>query len=200
MFSSSLAAKNQVDIKEVRDNILVLSKDRYRVVLTVSSINFELQSDAEQDVLIDLFQNFLNSLTAPVQILTRIRELDLDRYLDNLTIPKDKNKSTVYQKQLSGYRDFVKELVAGNKILSRRFYLVLPIDSNSRAGFEFIKEQAALEQEIVIKGLEKLGINVRVLSGLEILELFYSFYRPDAAKTQPLTNELFRKANELDFL
>ncbi len=59
------SARTQTGIKEVRDNILVLPGNRYRVVLSTSSLNFELQSEDEQDVLVDTFQSFLNSLTTP---------------------------------------------------------------------------------------------------------------------------------------
>ena len=49
------SARTQIGIKEVRDNILVLPGNRYRVVLSTSSLNFELQSADEQDALVDTF-------------------------------------------------------------------------------------------------------------------------------------------------
>lgn len=79
------SSRQQISIKEVRDGILVLPKNKYCAVIETSSINFELKSDDEQDVLIDNFQNFLNSLPCPLQILVRIREVEVDRYLDQLS-------------------------------------------------------------------------------------------------------------------
>ncbi|MBU6389286.1 TraC family protein [Patescibacteria group bacterium] len=193
------SARTQIGIKEVRDNVLILPGNRYRTILTTSSVNFELQSDLEQDALIDTFQSFLNSLTTPIQILVRVRELDIDRYLEDLQTSRKEETEEIYQKQLTNYCDFIRKLVAGNKILSRRFYIVIPYDNKTGSDFALIKEQLLMNQEIVIKGMEKLGMTARQLTSLEILDLFYSFYRPEEAKIQPLTSELMRKTNGFDF-
>ncbi len=161
-----------------------------------SSVNFELQSEAEQDVLIDNFQAYLNSLTTSVQILIRIRELDIEHYLENLTLTRANEDQVVYRKQLESYSDFIRKLVSGNKILSRRFYIIIPYENKAVTDFTLVKEQLLLEQEITIKGLEKLGMKVRPLKSLEILDLFYSFYNPTLAKSQPLTQTILRKTNE----
>ena len=190
---SKASARSQIGIKEVRDNILVLPGNRYRSVITTSSVNFELQSEAEQDVLIDNFGSFLNSLTIPVQILIRVRELDIDRYLENFQATRAEETQAVYKKQLANYTHFIRKLVSGNRILSRRFYIVVAYENRAQADFSLVKEQLHLEQEIIIKGLEKLGMTARPLIGLEILDLFYGFYRPETAKTQPLVQEIITR-------
>lgn len=189
------SARSQMQLKEVRDGILILPGNRYRAVLATSSVNFELQSEAEQDALIDSFQQFLNSLTRSIQILIRVRELDIDRYLDDLTESHADEKEQIYKDQLTSYSEFIRNLVAGNKILSRRFYLVIPFDGDRATDFSFVKEQLNLEQEIMAKSLGKLGMTARPLSSLEVLDLFYSFYQPQQAKTQPLVKELVRHAD-----
>lgn len=205
MFLSSQAktkgsARSQIGIKEIRDNILVLSDNSYRSILSVSSLNFELQSEEEQDVLIDNFQSFLNSLTIPVQILIRIRELDIEKYLENIQASRSDEIEEIYIEQLKHYSNFIRKLISGNKILSRKFYVVIPYDNKAINEFYIAREQLLLEQEIIIKGLEKIGMSARQISGLEILDLFYSFYKPDQAKTQPLAQEIARQTNEQNFI
>ena len=194
------SARSQIGIKEVRDNILVLPGNRYRSVLATSSVNFELQSEAEQDALIDNFQAFLNSLTTPIQILVRVRALDIEQYLENLTSERAKEEQKIYKDQLKHYSNFIRKLVSGNKILTRRFYIVIPYENKADTDFHIAKEQLTLEQEIIIKGLEKLGMKVSPLKSLEILDLFYSFYNPALAKTQPLSEIIMRKSNELNII
>jgi hypothetical protein len=179
---------------------MILPDNRYRSILATSSLNFELQSADEQDVIIDTFQSFLNGLTTPIQILIRVRELDIDRYLEDLRNSRADEKLEVYKKQLKNYSDFIRKLVAGNKILSRRFYLVVPFDNKQSSDFSTAKEQLLLEQEIIIKGLEKLGMTARQLSSLEILDLFYGFYRPEQVKIQPLVQEIARQTNDQNFI
>lgn len=194
--SSKGSARTQVGIKEVRDGILILPGNRYRAILSTSSLNFELQSEAEQDVIVDTFQSFLNSLNSPIQILIRVRELDIDRYVEDFEAKRANEKEEIYKKQLKDYTKFIRKLVTGNKILSRRFYLILPYDSKTPIDFSVVKEQLNLEQEIVIKSLEKLGMTARPLSTIEVLDLFYSFYRPEQAKTQPLALEIARRTSD----
>ena len=121
-----VSSRRQIAIKEVRDDILVLPNNEFRMVLETSSVNFELKSEDEQDVLVDSFQNFLNALPSPLQILVRVREVDIDQYLEQILTLKSEEKQRVYKDQLDNYSKFVKNLVSGNKILSRRFYVVVP--------------------------------------------------------------------------
>lgn len=193
------SARAQIGIKEVRDGVLVLPGNRYRTVLATSSVNFELQSAEEQDAIVDTFQSFLNSLTSPAQILIRVRELDVERYLEDFAIARSSETEAQYKTQLASYSAFIRKLVAGNKILSRRFYLIVSYENREVSDFSLIREQLMLEQEILVKGLEKMGMTARPLSSLEILELFYTFYQPETAKTQPLAQALIRSANVIDY-
>ncbi len=184
------SSRSQIQIKEVVDNILVLPRHEYRIMLETSSINFELKSEAEQDAIIDSFQNFLNSLPCEIQILVRVREVDIDRYVEDIGRLKDKETEKAYRKQIDGYCTFVKKLVSGNKILSRRFYIIIPYKHTERKeDWKLIKEHLNLQKDIIIKGLERMQMKARTLTGIEILNLFYAFYNPESLKTQAITRE-----------
>lgn len=183
-------AREQIKIKKITDNILVLPNKEYRLILETSSVNFELKSEEEQDVIIDSFQNFLNALPCPIQILVRVREVDIDKYVEDVELLKEKEKEEVYRKQIDSYSSFVKKLVTGNTILSRRFYIILPYQNTERKeDWELIKEHLNLNRDIVIKGLERMQMKAKTLTGLEIINLFYAFYNDDVLKTQPITKQ-----------
>lgn len=181
------SARQQIDIRGVKDNLLMLPNNRYRAILQVSPVNFELRSDDEQDAIIDTYESFLNSVGVPLQVLIRIREIDMDAYLDELNERQNKETIPIYKQQLVNYDEFIRSLIKTNKILSRHFYVVVPYDTTAKADFDLIKEQLSQTVDIVTKGLARLGIHSRELSSLEILDLFYSFYSPRQAKIQPLT-------------
>ena len=188
--SGKVSSRQQIQIKEVVDNILVLPNNEYRQILETSSVNFELKSEEEQDVIIDSFQNFLNALPCKIQILVRVREVDIDKYLEDIGKTKEKETVPAYKKQIKGYCAFVKKLVSGNKILSRRFYIVIPYKHTERhQDWKLIKEHLSLEEDIIIKGLERMQMKARTLNGIEILNLFYTFYNSESIKTQALTKE-----------
>ena len=184
-------SREQIQIKEVVDDVLVLPNHDYRLVIETSSVNFELKSEEEQDVIIDSFQNFRNSLPCPIKILVRVREVDIDKYLEDVEKLEEKEEVATYKKQLKSYQKFVKKLVSGNKILSRRFYIVIPYKHQERKqDMTVIKEHLNLQKDIILKGLERMQMKGRMLSGLEVLNLFYGFYNPESIRTQPLTKEV----------
>lgn len=194
---SKVSSRRQIAIKEVQDGILVLPNNEYRLVLATSSVNFELKSEDEQDVLIDSFQNFLNALPCKLQILIRVRELDVDEYVSQIFKTRDKEKEAVYQHQIETYCDFIRNLVSGNKILSRHFYIVIPYHAeDNHTDMELIKEQLHLTRDLVMKGLDKLGMKARQLDSLELLDLFYSFYNPSQIKTQALKGQTIERLLE----
>ena len=186
---SKTTSRQQIAIKGVRDNILILPGNQYRAILHVSSLNFELKSEEEQDAIIDTYESFLNSVGSNLQVLIRTREIDMDKYLEELAERLNGETEPVYRKQLKNYDEFIRSLITTNKILTRHFYLVIPYMASSKADFELIKEQLNLKVDIVSKGMTRLGIHTKQLSSLEVLDLFYSFYNPAQAKIQPLTEQ-----------
>lgn len=183
------SSREQIGIKGVRDGVLMLPGNQYRAVLHVSSLNFELKSEDEQDAIIDTYESFLNSVGSNLQILIRTREIDMDKYLEDLTDRLDGETEAIYRSQLKNYDEFVRSLITTNKILTRHFYLVIPYTASSKVEFELIREQLNLKVDIVAKGMTRLGMHTRQLSSLEVLDLFYSFYNPVQAKIQPLTEQ-----------
>lgn len=186
------SSRRQIGIKGVNDGILILPNNSYRAILEVSSVNFELKSEDEQDAIIETYESFLNSVGTSLQILIRTREIDMDKYLSDLRERLENEDEPVYMEQLKNYEEFIKSLILSNKILTRRFYVIVPYNNIGKPDFELIKEQLGSTVDVVAKGMNRLGMQVRQLSSIEALDLFYSFYNPQQAKIQPLTEKAIR--------
>ena len=113
----------------------------------------------------------------------------MDKYLEDLSVRLESETEPIFQAQIAHYDAFIRSLIQTNKILARRFYLVVPFSTTESGHMEFamIKEQLGFTADLVSKGLNRLGMQTRQLSSLEVLDLFYSFYSPAAAKLQPLS-------------
>ena len=183
------SSRYQIQIKGVRDGVLELPDREYRVILEVSSINFELMSQDEQDMVILSFMQLLTSINFPIQILQRARQLDLDDYTTTYKQRLETEQDPIYREQINGYVDFVRELVKTNKILTRQFLLVIPLKANEKDTFEMVKERLANRITIIEGRLEAMGMAHQMLSSLEILDLFGSFYNPEMLKRQPITEK-----------
>lgn len=187
--NSKVSSRRQINIKGVRDNVLILPDHHYRQILSVSSVNFELKSEDEQDALIETYQNFLNSLACPLQIIVRVREMNVDKYLEEISNGIAAEEQEVYKQQMKNYVEFVQSLITTNKILTRKFYIVVPYTATDTNDFSIIKEQLNLNSDLIAKGLGRLGVRATQLTSLEVLDLFYTFYNPDGARRQPMTDQ-----------
>lgn len=189
------SSRDQIDIESINNGILKLTGNRYRVVLKTGSINFELKSEEEQDSLIDIYESFLNSIGFNIQLLIRTREIDIDDYLKDLSQKISLEQTTIYRKQLKNYHKFISSLVSSNKILNRQFYIVIPIDLPKKTDTSVVRDQLNLRSDIITKNLARLGINSRLLDSIEVIDLFYSFYSPEQAKIQPISETAFEVIN-----
>lgn len=115
-----------LEINDIKEGVLLLKNKELRGIMMVSSINFALKSDEEQTAIIYGFQNFLNTLDFPCQILARSRRINITPYLDELRELERKQINDLLRKQTESYRVFIAKLVEGQTIMTKNFYIVIP--------------------------------------------------------------------------
>lgn len=199
--SDSSSTQKYVDVEEIRDGVLILKTGALRAVLLVSSINFDLKSSDEQDAIIAQYQNFLNSLDFPVQIVVQSRRFNIDPYIELLKGKEVQQANELLRFQMKEYQSFIKNLTEISNIMSKFFYVVVPFSpvENAQGGFfEKMgdifnqKKTSGLKNEIfdtyrtqlmqrvehVIAGLSPIGVRATVLETEELIELLYNSYNP----------------------
>lgn len=186
---TKVSSRDQIAIKGVRDGILMLPNNEYRAILKVSSLNFELRSEEEQDAIIETYESFLNSIGTNLQILVRTREIDMDKYLAELQERLNDETIPIYRKQLQNYNAFIRSLITDHKILTRHFYVIVPGKIHGKSDIDFVTEQLKIRLDIIAKGMARMGMHTEQLDSLAVLDLFYSFYSPAQSKVQPLTDQ-----------
>lgn len=203
-----------LEMAEIRDNVLIMKDGSLRGVLMVSSINFDLKSLAEQESIIGGYQNFLNSLNFPVQILIRSKKLELGNYLNRLNGLEHNEKSPFILNQLREYSNFIKSLLEVSEIMDKKFYIIIPFYPNMLSGSE-IRKTGMMEKirnamnptykiekkeeefklhhtqimeriSMVLNELGNLGIGGALLTTKDLVELFYEIYNNETAQRQKL--------------
>lgn len=206
------ATQSYMRISEIHDDILVLKSGGVRAVLGVSSINFNLKSEDEQNAITFSYQNFLNMLEFPVQIVVQSRKLDLEFYLDGIQNKIKDHSNELLKQQTEEYIGFVKKLLEYADIMEKKFYVIVPFDPYRSTDMSFFKkimmsikgkETAAdiatkhkefdylaknLNQRVnvVVGGLESCGLKVNQLTTKELIELFYKTYNPIESSHQKI--------------
>ncbi|MEA2113730.1 MAG: hypothetical protein U9P63_03705 [Patescibacteria group bacterium] len=196
---NAASIQKHMEIKEIRDDVVVLKNGGLRAVLMTTSLNFDLRSVEEQDALIYQYQNFLNSLDFSIQIIIASRKFDIEPYVETLRQKQRKQENPLLKMQTLEYMDFVKQLTKTTNIMTESFYAVIPYSPSvvKKKGFldKLLKKQAqsAKEQkfqelknnlwqrvEFVSVGLQSVGVKAVPLKTEELVELFYKLYNPSA--------------------
>lgn len=205
------ATVTYLDIAEIRDDMVILKDGTVRAVLLVSSINFALKSEEEQEAIIQAYMSFLNSLEFAVQVVIQSRRMNIDAYMTALGEQERKTENDLLRAQIADYRTFVSELVELGQIMQKRFYVVLPYDplTNKKKNFwtrlgEAMSpaasanlnqkqladriEQLSRRAEVIQGQLNSMGITSARLDTQSLIELYYTVYNPDVFDTEKMAN------------
>lgn len=205
------STQEYLDIAEIRDDTVIMKDGTLRCVLLVSSINFALKSEDEQNAVIDSYIRFLNNLTFTLQIVIQSRELDINNYLEYLSGKEKEQTNKLLKAQTGEYMNYIKELTSLGKIMNKRFYVIVPYDpatDKHKGFFDSFKDAIRPASLIVLKekifrsyqemlnrrvesvfgGLESMGVAVERLDTQGLIELYYKTYNPETAKHQELVD------------
>ena len=149
-------------IKEIKDNLIITSKNKKIAILKVNTVNFSIKPSNEKEAIISSFQKFLNSLDFPTQILVNTESIKLEDYLSSL-------KSRVKQKQFGElfdkYKSHLEDTIKTNKIMNRTFYLVIPEATD-----------IGIQINICFDRLASLNLKAKQLNSSEIKKLLVNFF------------------------
>ncbi len=207
--------QNSLLFSELRDNMVIMNDGSFRAVVACKSINFDLMSSKEREGIEYSYQNFLNSLTFPIQILVRSQRVDIGPYIERLTNIRRDQENMLLNVLTDDYIDFIDTLSQEANIMDKTFYVVIPFflqgDINTikrssksifstvfggqpqqraivvdHAQYEKAKDEIKNHVDSVMSGLFQLGIKCVQLNTRELGELYYNFYNPDTATREPL--------------
>ena len=214
---TSKSTQNSLLISEIKDGVVVMKDGSLRGVVLGSAINFELMSPQEQDAVEFSYQNFINSLHYPVQIVIQSRKIDLDGYLEKLDGLRNEQPNELLGFLMEDYIANIRALIEEVNIMDKQFYIVVPYfppvegKNNvsliaglqeaftptpsitvSEEDYQKYKTELSQRMALVTSGLTQVGIRAIALGTQELIDLYYGWYNPDVA-----TNEKLIDASQL---
>lgn len=210
------STQNTLLFSEIRDDMVIMKDGTFRGIVVCKSINFDLMSSGERDGVELSYQNFLNSLNHPIQILIRSQRVDIRPYIDSLRETRRNQDNMLLGVLMDDYIDFIGALSQQANIMNKTFFITVPYYPNGdnanlveqgkgffaklfaapkntvtkidSATYQKAKDEIANRTEGVMSGLFQLGVQCVRLNTKEIGELFYNSYNPDTAVREPLGN------------
>lgn len=196
--------QNFLRTKEIKQDTMIMDDGTLRAILAVSSTNFDLKSQSEQDALIFAYQRFLNSLDFSIQILMQSRRMDIANYTEKIKDIMEKQTNELLRMQTAEYIEFVNRLVETGNIMNKNFYCIISynesIGSDSGGFFSslfsrskakaiaqreanFEHHKAMLEERVtsVSSNLNGMGLRAVKLTTEQIIELIYNSYNFESA-------------------
>lgn len=208
------STQSTLQLSEVRDNMVIMIDGSMRAVVACKSINFDLMSDREREGVEYSYQNFLNSLNFPIQILVRSQRVDIGPYLDKLVATRRTQDNMLLGVLMDDYINYIDVLSQEANIMEKSFYIVVPYFPNGDAAnlieqgkgffgklfarpkntvtridtatYQKAKDEIKNRVDSVIAGMFQIGVQSIQLNTKSLGELYYNFYNPDTAVRQPL--------------
>lgn len=200
-----------IDIAEIKEDTVVMRDGTLRAVILVSSINFALKSEEEQNAIIAAYVSFLNNISFSLQIVIQSRELNIDNYINMLKQKEKEQMNELLKIQTGEYIQYINELIAMSRIMNKRFYIVVPYDpiSDKQKNFftrffdilkpatlikmkeaKFLRRREELTHRVdnVVGGLGSIGLNAVQLDTQSLVELYYNSYNPVTSERQKLVD------------
>jgi len=196
------STQEHLPIEDIQNNLVILKDGSCAMVLKVSSLNFDLLSEKEQDAIMNAYGALLNSLSFPIQIVIRSQKKDISSYLEILKKQEEKTQTNPLLKNLiSSYQKFVAEMVKKNNVLDKKFYVIIPFSSlelgvtstltsmikprkNLPYSKEYILQKAQLslnpKRDHLIKLFSRIGLSAKQLETKELISLFYEIYNNES--------------------
>ena len=210
------STQSTLQLSEVRDGMVIMNDGSFRTVVACKSINFDLMSDREREGVEYSYQNFLNSLNFPIQILIRSQRVDIGPYIDKLISTRRAQDNMLLGVLMDDYINFIDALSQEANIMEKSFYIVIPyfpkgdaanlveqgkgffgklfarpqnsITHIDAASYQKAKDEMKNRVDSVTAGLFQLGVQSMQLDTKSLGELYYNYYNPDTAVRQPLGN------------
>ncbi|MEA1962865.1 MAG: TraC family protein, partial [Patescibacteria group bacterium] len=200
-----------LDIAEVKEDTVIMRDGTLRAVILVSSINFALKSEDEQNAIISAYVSFLNNIDFPLQIVIQSRELNIENYIKSLKQKEKEQTNELLKMQTNEYIQYIQELISMSKIMNKRFYVVLtynPLSDKQKGFFSrffdifkpatlikmksniFQRRKVELTRRVdnIISGLGSIGLQSVQLDTQSLLELYYNTYNPATSINQKLVD------------
>lgn len=196
MSNTKIKASTQkfTEIQSIRESIVLMEGQRACMVMQITATNFSLLSKEEQDSRMYAYASLLNSLSFPIQILIKNKNVQIEPYIKLLTQEADKTTNAKLANDIRNYKAFVENLVKTASVLDKQFYIVLPFTSleagvkgasttvsayNEETFFGLAKSALDAKADALIGQIERISLRARILERDELVKLFYEIFNPE---------------------
>lgn len=186
-----------IEIEDIKDDVVYLKSRNACSILEVSSVNFFLLSQDEQNARIYGYMSLLNSLSFAIQIVIVSKKIDLSSYLSSLDHKIATTQNQRIAEHLRLYRDFIQDLIKGEGLLDKKTYVVIPFSSlelppiGAKKEYNVrVSEAIETKRTNVMTQIERIGLSSRVLKAEELGRVFFELFNQSVMTVDFSTSDI----------
>lgn len=179
----------ELPFEEIKDSMIYLGDDEYRMVIECGSINLGLKTEEEQTVVEMSFQRCIQSLNFPFAFYVQTREIDNSKIIENTRrdavetvrrFPFMENYANYY----IGALNQMNETMSNTK-LKKKYIIVTyndlkkmkDIEENDK--WDMAYDELETRCQSAIYALHNVGINAHIMDSNEIAEMIFRAYNKE---------------------
>lgn len=179
-------AQEFLPFETIKDSMVHIGNHQYRAYIEVASLNYNLKTDKEKQIIEASFQRYLNSLTFNSGIFLHTKTMDNTKQMRLLE--QDIQETLVEYPNLAEYaevyyNDFgqIHEKIGNTK--QKKKYIIVPFDEavtldnlSAEEKYDYVIKEMYNRCQVVRDGLAGMGMETKLLPTAEIIELATSVY------------------------
>lgn len=182
-------AQEFLPFKTIKDNVIDLGNHDYRMIIECSSVNYDLRTDKEKEIIELSFQRMVNAISHPVTFFIQTKTMDNTTMLEKMQVEiedlvKEHPQMEEYARNYYGEMQQLSEHIGNNK--QKKKYIIVPF--NEAVALEKLNESDKYDYSLteikdrcvrIMDGLSPMGIKAHILNTNELIELVYNSYHKD---------------------
>ncbi len=190
---SSKTTHSVLPFKDIRDSMIYLGQDEYRMIIECSSVNLDLKTAEEQEIVELQFQRFIQSLNGPFTFYIQTREINNDEIVSKTRedaietirkFPFMREYAEDYLYELNNLKNTL------NNTKMKKKYVIISFNDTAKMKnlsdaekWEIAFNELDTKARTVIYGLRNVGIEAQVLDSNGIAEVIFRAYNKNLASS-----------------
>lgn len=180
------------EILDIREDIVLMKGGNACLLIEIQATNFALLSSEEQDAKVYGYAGLLNSLSFPVQIVIRSKQVNILPYIDSLAQAATQAVNPKLAKDILQYKEFVEKLVTSTSVLDKQFFFVISYSlleegiggvtkmtsTPSNLDDFFIRAKAGLhtKAESLLSQIDRMNLRAKIVGNSTLVSVFKDIY------------------------
>lgn len=192
--SNMSTAQDFLPFVDIRDDMIHLDNNEYRAVIEVSSVNYDLRNESEQDLIEISFRRLLDSLghDFPITLYISTRDMDYTQLIESML-----HDYTDTLEVFPGIENYLQQNLADMKALAvtqedtqhKRKYIIIPFNANTLGNLSgdgsYAEVLNSITQRVaqVQDGISSIiGASSTRLDTIDLIDLVVETYNRDGVK------------------